>query len=205
MAPHVRPFLAVGPTTLTNGKGKRVECNGLFATRPLKRGRLLGFYNGRFTDRYPDGDSILRKYVFNLSDDETMIVPRSRVDERTGKEFVDPTEYPLAMCNEPPPDEPPNVQTYELTRAGKYVTREGLSPKTPVVALLFFACSDVAAGDELFVSYGNEFDRDYPVSLAQPPPRLRVREQETVEDLVRTHGECCKHVDEECFTTYEED
>lgn len=200
MAPYLRPFLAVSDTTLRNAKGKRLPCKGLFSTHPLKRGSLLGFYNGTFTDAYPDAGSILCDYVFMLSD-ETYIVPEATIDAR-GKEMVDPAAYPLAMCNEPQGDRYPNVQTYELSRARRYILN--MRGSAPVAALLFFTCRDVEAGEELFVSYGNEFRRDYPAPGRQRPEKpLRVAEHETVADLVRIYGACCSHVDSECFVEYE--
>ena len=70
---------------------------------------------------------------------------------------VGPRRYPLAMANEPPVGFKSNASIKEFTRAKNVVPH--LPQKAEIVALGFYVCDFIPAGSEIFVHYGNQYDR----------------------------------------------
>lgn len=200
MAPFLRPFLAVAPTTLADpATGRPYPFSGLYTTVDLPKGAFLGFYNGVFKDGSYGGRDA---YVFSLS--EVHIRPgRPRGKKSSGA--VDPLRHPLAMCNEPPVGTRANVCAVEMTRAKD--TLPGLPAKTRISALAFFTCRPVAGGQELFVHYGPQYHRGH----YTPPPGsdavvgeacyVAKPERETPMQMMQHFG--LLYVDPECYVVHE--
>lgn len=207
MAPFIRPFLAVAQTTLRAPDGDaRLPFNGLFTTVDLPAGAFLGFYSGTFRDLPAAGYRGRNHYAFSASDQ--YVVPRATLRSPEGERTVDPARYPLAMCNEPARGRAANVAVKEHTRAGAGVLPH-LPTRTPIVALGFYTCRAVRAGEELFVHYGKAYTRThYPNPTGLPAEELHKlvgapcappRERETPQQMwqaffpgtqMRPDGEC---------------
>lgn len=202
MAPFLRPFLAVARTTLTSPvTGNQYPFHGLYATVDLPKGSFLGFYNGTFRHAGERGYTGKDSYVFTTSNE--YIVPKKT------KGRVDPTRYPLAMLNEPPPGTTANVTAVEFVTAQHVIPQ--LAPRTKIAAIGFFACRAVAAGEELFVHYGARYNRrhyenphDLPHDeLVGKSCTLLKKERERPTDMTALFGLSHAHVDPECFVVYE--
>ena len=201
MAPFIRPLLGVGQTTLSSPvTGQRFTFRGLYTLAPLRRGDFLGFYNGMFHDLPEAGYNGKDAYVMSASNE--YIKPKKG---RGGR--VDPAKYPMAMINESPPARPANVTIHEFTSARGVIPQ--LPPKTAITALGFYACRDIAAGEELFVNYGKEYKRDHyenprnlqPISLVGKACKLLKKNRQRPVDMAAEWG--LTWVDEECFVVLE--
>lgn len=150
MAPYTRPFLEVRQTTLRDlATGKRQPFNGLFTTRKIRAGEFVGFYSGKW---YPSGyEGSDTDYLFGTVCRAEVRPPRRK--DRS----VDPVRYPMAMINEPPPGTRANVASMEYTKAKNVIGH--LKPSTKICAVAFHACRDIPAGKELFMNYGDMYDR----------------------------------------------
>lgn len=197
--PLIRPFLAVAQTTLHDPEtGNRYPFNGLFAGQFLPKGSFLGFYNGDFKDGHFKGKA--GAYVFQMSD--MFIVPRKK--NKTISSF----EYPLAMCNEPEPGSVANVTQHEFTKAKDVVPQ--LAKGSKIAALGFYACKDIPAGQELFLHYGNAYDRSH-YKTASPHERGQIvghrctllkSEKESPLQMMTKYG-LHPFVPQDCFREYE--
>ena len=199
MAPHIRPFLAVSQTTLTNPEtSSRYPFLGLYTTKDLKKGEFLGFYNGDFKDGDYKGKS---RYAFSTS------IGYFKPKEKKG--IVDPLRYPLAMCNEPPPHQEANVFLKEFSSARH--TIPSLPQNTQITAIGFYACKNVRAGSELFINYGPDYHgrRDYPnpnnislKNLVGKGCKLKASELQRPNDMFQQFG-MHPFVDKECYRELE--
>jgi len=198
MAPCLRPFLSVAQTTLVHpDTNARYPFDGLFTTVDLPKGAFLGFYSGSFRDgEYRGRDA----YVFSLS--------TVHVRPRKSRGRVDPTRYPLAMCNEPAAGTDANVSAVEFSKARDVIPR--LPPNTDIAAVAFYTCRAVKAGAELFVHYGGAYDRRHyvgydpvadPATLVGRPCKVLKREREMPADMMRRFG--LHYVDPECYAIME--
>lgn len=195
--PCIRPFLAVAQTTLTDPDTKeRYPFDGLFAGRNIPAGGFLGFYNGNFKDGTYRGKGA---YTFQLSDMYVMPKP----DRRTGT--VSSAEYPLAMCNEPPPGTTANVVQRELSTARHVIPQ--LPAKTGIAALGFYVCRDIRAGEELFLHYGTRYNRNHYKAhsngeVVGAAGKIKVQFME-LPTLMMEHFGLQPYVPPDCFREYE--
>ena len=196
MAPCIRPFLASAQTTLTYpsdaGTEVRYPFGGLFTTRPLRKGDFIGFYNGKIHDLPRNGGAYRGKdrYVFSASN---AYVKPTRV--RGKIEFA---RTPLALANEPAAGRAANVCAVERSVAKDVVPQ--LKPSRRITAVVFYACTDVPAGAELFVHYGKGYDRSaYANPEVGQPCYVKLKERQTIQQLAEEFGIAYAHVDEECF------
>lgn len=161
-----RTAVGVAQTLLTRtvrGRTKRLPFWGLFALTDIPQGGFLGYYSGDFFD---DTDPFAKPkgnhYVFAGSG--YTIIPRAEADGQ-----VSPFAYPMSMVNEPPADTQANVDIVEWSTAGQAVT--GIKPKsTKVDALALHASRPIAAGEELYLNYGEKYTRrHYPKGTVVGP------------------------------------
>lgn len=195
MPPYIRPFLATAQTTLRDpSTGEQYPFQGLYTTSDLPAGAFLGFYNGTFKDGSDYGGR--NAYVFSLS--YMHIIPR----KTRGR--VDARQYPLAMCNEPPPGTNASVAAVEHSNAAGVIPH--LPPRTPIAALGFYTCRPVRAGDELFIHYGLDYHRGHYANpdghtdarmLVGRPGFIRKRDRETPAQMAAHFG--LHYVDRECY------
>lgn len=198
MAPFLRPFLAVSQTTLKHpATHERYPFYGLFTTVDLPKGSFLGFYSGVFRDGEFRGRNA---YVFSLSN--------AYIRPKKVKGQIDPTRYPLAMCNEPPVSTDANVCAVEFSKARGVIPQ--LPPTSSISALAFYTCRAVRAGEELFVHYGAHYDRshyalyddvDDPLELVGRPCKTLKAERELPMDMMQRFG--LLYVDKECYAELE--
>lgn len=199
MAPYVRPFLASAQTTLTytevgsNGRSivKRYPFQGLFTTSHISKGGFIGFYNGTIRD-LKEGSVYRGKDAYVVSASNVYVKPRRKKGEITFG------MAPLALANEPAFGNNTNACFIERSTAKDVVPQ--LKPSHPITAVVVYACTDIAAGDEIFVHYGENYDRRH---YADPRVGKRcyvnLKERESVHSLVAQYGLAYAHVDEECF------
>ena len=195
----MRPFLAVAQTTLRHpDTSEQYPFLGLFTTVDLPRGSFLGFYSGEFRSGTYHGKN---SYVFQLSD--------VHIRPKQTRKGVDAAKYPLAMCNEPPPGRRANVFTSEISRAKDAIPTLPVGAK--IAALGFFTCEDVARGQELFVHYGNAYDRRHYanpkgvsdlLTLVGGKGFIKKGERETPVHMIRAFG-LHPYIDGECYDEYE--
>lgn len=82
-----------------------------------------------------------------------------------GKQCPDLCSYPMAAVQEPPQHRQANctfMAFYKPSDIG--IIRQPGS----IAFVALYAARDLAAGEELFVHYGNDKNRDYPVGLPAP-------------------------------------
>ena len=193
MAPFIRPFLVFGRTALRDPETQeQYPFHGVFAGMDLPAGSFLGFYNGTFRDgEYRGKDA----YTFSLSD--------MHIRPKKTKGAVDPTRYPLAMLNEPPPNVQANVFAIEFSKADGVLPF--LAKRQSIAALGFYTCRRVAGGEELYVNYGSKYFRGHyknpegvaPNSLVGPACMLKKNERETPAQMMEAFG--LHYVDKECY------
>lgn len=198
--PCVRPFIVVSQTTLRDPEtGERYPFNGLFAGQAIPKGGFIGFYSGDFKDGHYTGKA--GAYIFQMSD--MYITPKRR-----GK-TISSFEYPLAMCNEPAPGTMANVTQHEFTKAkdvNGWVIPQ-LNKSTKIAALGFYACRNIKAGEELFLHYGNKYNRNHYKSIpgndiVGQPCTLKKEFKEMPLTMMLTYG-LHPFVPEDCFREYE--
>ena len=131
--------------------GWRHAFRGLFVSRRVARGALLGVYSGVYArTRSADG-------LYHGSDPYAMSSSTEwyvRPSRRRGEALPDGAEHPIAMINEGPEQ---NAFLHEYARA-EHVTAE-LPRRAPVVCLAVHACRDLEAGEEVYRNYGAAYDR----------------------------------------------
>ena len=158
--------VAIAQTLLTKtvrGKVQRLPFWGLFAIQDIPKYGFLGYYCGEF---YEEDDPRLKRpplskshYKFNGSG--FTVIPH----ETDG--IVSPLRYPMAMVNEPPPGTTANVCIIEWGKAGQAIPQ--LPPRDNVMVIAMHATRAIRAGEELYIHYGNGYDRrHYPKVNRQP-------------------------------------
>lgn len=156
-----REGLYAAPTTLTDARGAPLPFLGLHTALAIPKGGFVGFYTGTF------------RYV---GDAERAVSSRSAYAMFTGLHVITPpggakrlkaATYPLALVNEPGPGTAANLVKRVYSRGADV----GVACRD-VDALAFHACRDVAAGEELFLHYGDVYDRELYEHDAQGRPRV---------------------------------
>lgn len=146
--PLAREHLLVRRTLLRKGN-RRLPFWGLFTLVDLPAHAFLGLYTGRFSEEDED-DGPASHYRMHLSG-WTVVPPED------GEGRVDPERFPMAMLNEPPSGAEANVAIFEWSTARDAVP--GIPPKTKVVVAALHTCRPVQAGEELYLHYGDQYDR----------------------------------------------
>ena len=154
----IRDGLRVAPSTIPGAK------NGLFTTKPLKRGDFLGFYCGREVEASAFGRVKEKDYAMEIADGVSFVANPARKKDR------------MAMINEAPANRHANVlfHPYHLTDAFQ---------RPVATAVAVYAAEAIPPKRELFTHYGSSYDRvrktkgykvgspaaAIPVSLLQDP------------------------------------
>lgn len=198
--PLVRPHVEVDQTTLRHPKtGKLYPFNGLKTRKAIPRGGFIGFYNGTFRDGTARKNGM---YTFQLS--------YMYIEPQRGNEVVSGNEFPIAMCNEPGPGETANVMMREFG-SNRHKNKDGtfskvipqLTKTKKITALGYYACRDIAPDEELFIHYGDAYNRrgyktDAEGNVVGTSCNILVSELESPEDMMSSFG-MNPFVPEDCF------
>jgi len=151
--------LCIRPSTVEGGG------MGLFAARDIPAGSLMGPYRGQITlestfnrDVPPELRARINRYAFSTTNVKNPGV--YVLDPTWGTGMWSPEPSPgrrnmVAAANEPPFGTRANVRARWVSNEG------GLDPyQDPNVLCIFFeACHEIRAGSEIFVRYGEVYDR----------------------------------------------
>jgi hypothetical protein len=192
-----RGGLYVGQTKLTDPSGQRFSFRGLYSATTLPPGAFVGFYTGQFftPESYSARSDSRRRNKFAISINGDIRSEEIVVSPPVIRGTVDATHYPLALANEPAPQDKANCVLCQYKFTMDELTHPSLVPDEmhgeELVGVGLVTMRRVGAHRELAWYYGPHFHRTYTVGKACSLPKgLRPEDPLTVLGQIPNEGVC---------------
>ena len=180
--PWVREKIYIAQTQLRGVNGQRLDEYGLFALDDIKAGSYIGAYSGTFMpavqfNRLAKKNKDMKRHAVQLVFDDIdgdqdpsqmlFILPK----EHTGTDFV--RQHPVQMMNEPPEGGIANTTFLQHRYDHEVVKSKYYTDMEVWAGVLVYATTDVEAGEELYIHYGDEYAevrKEFNYTVGSPAP-----------------------------------